>query len=337
MTRKRIGLAALVFGVGVAIWWWQTRETVSLHRSTHLLMGTIVEMTLVGKADIVTKAENALIAELKRVEMLFSFHRAGSKLAALNDRAGEGWVRVDPEVFGLIVKGLGMSKTTGGAYDPSVGPLCRLWNFSGAGEPRVPREAEISEALGRVGWQKVGLDPERHAVSLPLKGMALDLGGIAKGYALDRAAMVIKSHGISSALVNAGGDIVALGERSPGRKWRLGVQDPLNRGTVVATVEVSDRVVMTSGDYERAFQHEGRSYHHILVPGTGYPAVELSSVTILGTEGVTAEPLGTGAFVLGPERGIKQIEAFPGNEGFLITSKGEFVMTEGARKLFQIR
>ena len=137
---------------------------------------------------------------------------------------------------------------------------------------------------------------------LPLKGMALDLGGIAKGNVLDRAAQVIRSNGISSALVNAGGDIVAIGEREPGRKWRVGVQDPRNRGSVVATLEVADRIVMTSGDYERSFQYEGKTYHHILNPSTGYPARDVSSVTIcrfgggwgkvrtFGTRGFCARP-----------------------------------------------
>ncbi len=339
MTRARAGLAAFVVGVILAGWWWQTREAVSLHKSTHLILGTLVEITLVGPADKVKKTEDAVVAEINRVEQVFSFHRADSMLSKLNQRAGEGWVRVDPELFGLVEKGLRAAKITDGAYDPSVGPICRLWNFSGEGEPRLPKQAEIDEALKKVGWQRVQIDPEQHAVLLPLKGMALDLGGIAKGYALDRAAQVIRSNGISSALVNAGGDIVAIGEREPGRKWRVGVQDPRNRGSVVATLEVADRIVMTSGDYERSFQYDGKTYHHILNPSTGYPARDVSSVTIVGSEGdgVKCEPLGPGAFVLGPERGMKLIKTFPGLEAFLITSKGEFVMTEGARKLFQIR
>ncbi|MEW6351107.1 MAG: FAD:protein FMN transferase [Thermodesulfobacteriota bacterium] len=338
MTRRRVWVLAVCFMVAATLGWWLLKkEAETLHRNTRLIMGTVVEITLVGEPKKVRKVEDAVVAELNRVERLCSFHLADSGLSRLNDRAGQGWIPVEPELFALIEKSVQTAEKTGGAYDPSVGPVCRLWNFSGTGSARLPSAAEIAEALPKVGWRKIGLNPGKHSVSLELKGMALDLGGISKGYALDRAGHVIRAGGIRSGLVNAGGDVLAVGERAPGRKWRIGVRDPLRPNAIVAAVEISDEVILTSGDYERCFQQEGKNYHHILVPGTGYPAEGLSSVTLLGSEGAAVEPLGTGAFVLGPEKGMELLASFPGVEGLLITSEGAFLTTPGARKRFTLK
>jgi thiamine biosynthesis lipoprotein len=306
-----------------------------LYKVERLLMGTHVELTLVGNSARVKEAAQAVWAEIQRVEDLTSFHKP-SGLTALNDHAGQGPFKLAPELFNLIERSLELARDTGGAFDPTVGPLCRAWNFS-AGEPRLPEPSEIAELLPKVGWNLVRVNRDERTVELPLEGMALDLGGIAKGYALDRAQEVLRHHGIKAALINAGGDILALGEREPGKPWRVGVQDPRVTAGVRAVINLKDRFIVTSGDYERFFFREARRYHHILDPRTGYPADNLCSVTIVGAGGALADCLSTAVFVLGAEKGLKLIESFPGVEAMVIDSEDRVRMSPGAAVLFEMR
>jgi thiamine biosynthesis lipoprotein len=312
-----------------------SKSSASLHRSSRLLLGTLVEVTIPGDRDKAASATQAVFDEMKRIEDLTSFHKE-SGLAAINDAAGTGPVKADAELLGLIATALDTSQKTKGAFDPSVGVLSRLWSFSG-GEPRLPEQAEIADALTKVGAQKIQIDRSAGTVSLPDKGMALDLGGIAKGYALDRSAKVLKEHGITSALVNAGGDVLVLGEKEPGKPWRVGVQDPRNPREVAAVVSVKDKVIMTSGDYERFFVKDGKRYHHILDPKTGYPAEGAESVTLVSNSGVRAEPLGATVFVKGVTDGLAYVESLGGIEAMVIDRKGEAHMTPGASEVFQLK
>jgi thiamine biosynthesis lipoprotein len=247
-----------------------TDDSRRVYKSTRLLMGTIVEVMVVAPRDKAKAATEAVFDELKRVESLASFHKA-SALTAVNQAAGTGPVHASSELLALIKHSLDFAARTNGAFDPTLGPVSQLWNFSGEGEARVPAKGEIREALKRTGWQKVTVDLSAGTISLAEKGMSLDLGGIAKGYALDRARLVLRKLGVTRALVNAGGDIIALGEKAPGKLWRVGVQDPRNSTGIAAVAAVKDKCVLTSGDYERFIEKDGVRYHHILDPRTGYP------------------------------------------------------------------
>jgi thiamine biosynthesis lipoprotein len=306
-----------------------------LHRSSRLLVGTLVEVTISAPTDKARVATEAVFDEIKRVEDLTSFHRP-SGLTGINNTAGTGPTKPDRELLELIELALGTAKATRGAFDPTVGVLCRLWSFSG-GEPRLPDNREILGAMTKVGWNRVKFDNSDGTIILPEKGMALDLGGIAKGYALDRAAEVLKKQGIASALVNAGGDVLAVGEKEPGKPWRIGIQDPRNSREVVAVAPLKDRVIMTSGDYERFFLKDDKRYHHILNPATGYPAEGAQSVTIIASRGVVAEPLGATIFVLGVDEGLKYVQSLPGVEALVIDPQGQIHMTPGARSLFELK
>jgi FAD:protein FMN transferase len=311
-----------------------TKGSNGIHRYSRLLLGTLVEVTVSGPSDKARGAAEAVFDEIKRVEDLTSFHKP-SALTTVNDSAGNGPTKPDRQLLELMDVALGTAKATGGAFDPTVGVLCRLWSFSG-GEPRLPDPSEIAGALNKVGWNRVKLNLAEGTASLPERGMALDLGGIAKGYALDRAAEVLKKMEVSSALVNAGGDVMVVGEKEPGKPWRIGVQDPRNPREVVAVAALKDRVIMTSGDYERFFVKDGKRYHHILNPATGYPAKGAQSVTIVASSGVVAEPLGTTVFVLGVDKGLKYIQSLPGVEALVIDPQGQIHMTPGARTLFEL-
>jgi thiamine biosynthesis lipoprotein len=191
--------------------------------------------------------------------------------------------------------------------------------------------------MSKVGLDRIEIDSATGTVRLSEPGMALDLGGIAKGYALDRARLVIENFGVKAALVNAGGDILAVGEKAPGKPWRVGVQDPRRGNAMVAVASVKDKIVVTSGDYERFFVKNGKRYHHILDPRTGYPATGLRSVTIVATDGLTADALATAVLVLGPDEGLKLVESIQGIEALLIDSAGRVRLSSGAVSIFELR
>jgi FAD:protein FMN transferase len=307
----------------------------SLFKSGRLLMGTLVEITLVGERNRAVRVVTAVAEEMKRVEALTSFHDTSSALSEINTTAGLGETTPPKELFDLVGTSMRFAKETGGAFDPTVGPVAKLWQFS-AGEPVLPDETALRTALKKVGWKRVDLDSNAGTVRLTDPEMALDLGAIAKGYALDRAAQKIRDSGISAGLINAGGDIIAIGEKEPGSPWRVGVQNPDKHGSIIAVVTLKDRAIVTSGDYERFFVKDNIRYHHILDPRTGYPARGLRSVTIVGPDGVTADALATGVFVLGLEEGMKKIESTPEVEGLLIDSKGSIHLSSGAKSLFKL-
>ncbi len=299
-------------------------------------MGTFVEITLSGQGDKAKGATEAIFDEIKRIEDLTSFHKP-SDLTQLNDASGQGPFKPDPELLKLVAKGLHFAERSQGAFDPTIGPVSRLWQFSGGGEPRLPEKAEIVDALTKVGWSKVKIDTEAGTITLPQPGMALDLGGIAKGYTLDRAAAVVKKLGVTSALVTIGGDVLVIGEREPGKPWRIGVEDPRDPKGIVAVAALKDKVIVTSGDYERFFIKNNKRYHHLLDPSTGYPADKLQSVTLVTSDGTTAEAVSVSVFVMGAQEGLKYLEALPGIEGFVIDSAGKIFATPGAQSIFEMK
>ncbi len=305
-----------------------------LYKETRFLMGTFVEVTVKDTRDKARQAVRAVFDELRRVEDLTSFHKP-SDLTKVNASAGSGAMQSDPELVALINASLNFARETKGAFDPTLGPLSKLWNFSG-GDPRLPEDSEIQSALAKKGWRRVKTDTTAGTVTLPDEGMSLDLGGIAKGYSLDRASKVLKELGVRAALINAGGDILAVGEKSPGKPWRIGVQDPRNPKGLVAVAEIRDKVIVTSGDYERFFLRDGKRYHHILNPETGYPATGLQSVTIIAPYGVTADAMATATFGLGVKRGLDYVENTPGVEGFMIDADGKRFLSSGAKDFLKL-
>ncbi|MDH5175012.1 MAG: FAD:protein FMN transferase, partial [Elusimicrobiota bacterium] len=204
-------------------------------------------------------------------------------------------------------------------------PLWKIWKFEGE-NLEVPEKVEIERALKLVNYHKMILKSDK--ISFAEKGMGIDLGGIAKGYAVDAAVRVLKKENINSAMVNAGGDIYVLG-RKQGKPWRIGIRHPRREGEILGTIEVEDRAIVTSGDYERFFFSEGKRYHHIINPKTGYPADECQSVTIVAKETTFADGLATGIFVLGPSEGMALIESLEGVEGVIVSKEGDVSTSSG--------
>ncbi len=263
-----------------------------------VLMGTVCT-AVVDAAD--TAAAAAAIAaafdEIARLEVVMSSWRSDSELSRLNAAAAARPFACSADLDAAIDSALAAARETDGAFDPTVEPLNRAWDLRGRG--RVPRATELDSALARVGWRGVTRDPATRSVRFSSPGMGLDLGGIGKGYALDRAAAQLGERGARRALVNFGGEVLA---RSDGPAWTVTVAHPNDRLRPVVALEIANSAVSTSGQSERGVEVRGRRYGHILEPSTGRPLERAASVTVVAASATRADALSTALLVMGRER-----------------------------------
>jgi len=309
-----------------------SRPIAYTERATEVMMGTEVSATAVALTpEAARRAVAAALAEVNRLEGLLSHRIPASDVGRCNALAARGPVNVAPETFELMQSAAETWHLTNGAFDPTVLPLVRLWQEC-ARARRLPTAAELAVVQASVGCQHVVLDVEHRAIRFAREGVALDLGGIAKGYAADRAAIVMRASGATGGLIACAGDIVAFGCRADGRPWRVGVQDPRHpesTAALVDTLEFSDMAVSTSGNYRRFSEIGGKPYSHILDPRTGWPADAVPSVTVIAPNGRTADALATGISVLGLEEGLRLVESLPNVEALLLTiEEGRIVRHE---------
>jgi len=291
-------------------------------KETRAAMGSPFEVTAVhADAAVARTAVERAYAEIERIEAFLSSWRETSETSAVNRAAGHGPVRVSQELFNLLRRSLRVSKLTGGAFDPTFAAAGALWDFQAA-TPRLPEAGALARALELVDYRRVRLDPEAVTVELPRPGMRIGFGGIGKGYAANRAVLVMQETGVAGALVNAGGDVVAYGHQDGGAPWRVGIADPLVAGRIFAYLEVTDQAVVTSGDYERFVVIDGERYAHILDPRTGWPVRGVRSVTVVCPDGELADALATAVFVLGVEEGLRLAEALHGVEALVVDGEG---------------
>ncbi|MCX7021028.1 MAG: FAD:protein FMN transferase [bacterium] len=294
-------------------------------RDDFIAMDTVVELCAVGGDRALEGARRAVEA----VEGWADCYNPEAELYRLNLSAGGGPVRVSAELAEVLEVSLRVAEKSGGAFDPTVLPLIEAYGFNGD-KRRVPGDEEISGILTRVDYRRIGLVGD--GVDIP-EGVALDLGGVAKGYAVDRALDAMADAGAEAGLVNIGGDIAVFGERADGGPWTIGVQHPRAPGELFAVLELENGAVATSGDYERYFVVDGVRYHHILDPKTGRPARGLISVTITAPTCVLADAYATAVFVLGPEKGLRLLEADDELEGLLIYTGADgeldYAVTDG--------
>jgi FAD:protein FMN transferase len=263
--------------------------------------------------------ERATISWVNAFEAKFSRFRADSVISRINEAAGREWVDVDAEVEGLLKLCDTLHFMTQGVLDPTALPLIALWNYQ-AETPRIPTKEEIASARNLVGWKKVQRAPGK--VFLPERGMALDFGGFGKEYAVDVTAQIVAEHGITSALVDFGHDLRAVGA-PPGRPaWHIGLEDPQNPGTSAGSVGLVGKGIASSGDYIRRFVVDGKRYGHIIDPRTGWPVANGTlQATVIAATCLQAGVLSTTAFVLGVPHGVDFIQACPGAEGMLLTER----------------
>lgn len=287
----------------------QGASDLGLFKQTRTMMGGIpVSLTVAAEHEAdADRALNTAFAEMERLERLLSIYAPSSELSRLNDAAGKRPVAVSPATLDLIEEGLAMARLTNGGFHLALGPAISAWDV--LGRRHVPSDHELSALRPLVHGGRVEIDRSAGAAFLTHSGMKLDPGGIGKGTLTERAKQVLTEHGMSGGLIAAAGDIIVFGHRPDGSPWRVGVRHPRRQDTLLATLDLTDTAISTSGDYERFFTHNGVRYHHILDPETLSPARTTRSVTVISNNGARADALATGAFVLGPARGLDLLHA----------------------------
>ena len=295
---------------------------------TEAIMGTRCYVELWADDPVQGDAAlDAVMAELRRIDDLMSHYKPESELSQINARANREPVQVDKELFDLIKRSTWFSQVTDGAFDITYASVGYLYDYPGHVRPT---ETQIEAALPAVNWRNLLLDESNHTVRFEHAGMRIDLGGIGKGYAVDRGAEILKARGIHNAIVTAGGDSRILGDRR-GRPWLVAIRHPDNPHKVVTRIPLSDTAVSTSGDYERYFDEGGVRYHHIIDPRTGHSASKVRSATILAPTGVETDGMSKTAFVLGAEKALAIINRMPGYDAVFVLPDGHVVYSNGLR------
>lgn len=292
-------------------------------------MGTVVEITVAhGTEEGARAAIKEAMGEFQRADDLMSSFKADSAVARANRAGSSAKVPVGEEVSRLIRDAVAISVSSGGAFDVTIWPVSQLWDFEKGG--KLPSPEQLAMNVERVGYESLAIDDSGASVGFLKDGMGIDLGGIAKGWAVDRAMEKLMARGVRAAIIDAGGDLRIIGAR-PGKEfWRIGVQHPRKPGTLLLTFDLKDTAIVTSGDYERFFIADGVRYHHILDPATGQPARGCQSVTVLAPTAAEADACATAAFVLGPSKGLAFLRARPGVRGVIVGAGGELHWTDEA-------
>jgi thiamine biosynthesis lipoprotein len=253
------------------------------------------------------------VDEIKRVENLMTTWRPDSELSRVNAAAGREAITVSQETFDVVKEALHTSEISEGTFDITFESLHGLWKFDQDLDAHPPSDADIKKLLPLVGWKKVKIDPAGPSIMITSAGTKISLGGIAKGYGVDRAVALLDKAGLKSFYVQAGGDLFARGKKPDGNSWSAGVRDPRGPdGSFFALLPLSDHAFSTAGDYERSYIVGGKRYHHIIDPRTGSPATASRSVTIWATSALLADAVDDAVFILGPEKGMKLIESLDG-------------------------
>jgi thiamine biosynthesis lipoprotein len=306
------------------------RSRVSMGSEVHLTAWTADER---GALD----AFEAAFDEFDRLDELMSVWKEGSEVERLNRAAGEMPVAIGPEMREVLSMARLASEWTEGKFDVTFGVLSGLWKFDHDLDGNIPPHADVQARVPLIDYQQLVVDESKGTAFLKRKGMRVHLGGIGKGYAVDRAAAILRGRGFTDFMIQSGGDLYVAGKRGE-RPWRAGIQDPRGpKGSSFAAMDLSDAAFTTSGDYERFFMKDGRRYHHIIDPDTGEPSPGARSVTIVAKTASLADALDTGIFILGPEKGMALIERLNGVEGVIVTSSNNVLVSSGLARRLVVR
>lgn len=289
-------------------------------------MGTAVRVELWAEEHATAQAAAAAVMdEMHRIDRTMSPHKADSILSHINRGAAEAPVEVSAEMFGLLKRAIEFSALTDGAFDITYASAGALYNYR---EQIRPDDATLAAGTAAIGWRGLLLDADARTVRFARPGMRIDLGGFAKGHAVDNAVAILYSHGIRHAYVSAGGDSRVIGNRR-GRPWAIAIRHPRQPGEVAAVLPLEDVAISTSGDYERYFDRDGERCHHLLDPRTGRSPQGVHSVTILADDGLTAEALSKAVFVRGAEAGLRLVNTLPGIDAVVIDAAGRLHRSAG--------
>lgn len=297
-------------------------------QKTDTIMGTRVSVTVVAESRREGEAAvDAALEEIRRYDRMLSLYKGDSELTQVNKAAGLRPVPVSPELIRCVEAGIRASEITHGAFDATIGPLSVLWQMR-LKEGTTPTDREIAEVRQRVGYRNVVIDKKASTVFLKRRNMILDLGGVAKGFVADAVAVLLEQRGIRNGIVALAGDIRVLGLRDDGLAWRIGVQHPRDPEQTLTVLELSDKSISTSGDYERFTIVQGKRYHHIIDPRTGRPSSGVMAVTVVGEKGELVDPLTTALFILGPREGGNIVRRL-GCEALFVDEQGTVTATAG--------
>ena len=295
------------------------------------VLGTICKIRIWGHDE---SELEAAFDRIREIENRMSRHKSGSQIKRIGQDPGQG-VQLSPDTCLVVKRALEFGRLTGGMFDISIAPVVELWGFGGD-RAGLPSAGGLKAALPLVDYRKIKLRSDCRLQAGP--GQAIDLGGIAKGYASDEAARILKEAGVERALINLGGNVLAFGQKPGGEPWRLGIQDPLKGpGQVVGVLEESQGAVVTAGIYQRFVEYQGKRYHHILDPRTGYPVDnDLAGVSVTAPSGLEADALSTSLFLLGVERGCKLLDSFPQCGAVFVTKDREIITAGTASAKFKL-
>lgn len=298
-------------------------------------MGTIAQLKLFGKNS--EKAVDSAVDRLNDIDDKLSVFKTYSEISQINSNAGGIPYIVSSDTFFLLDKSLGYSRLLDGTFDPTIRPVVALWQI-GTENENIPEEKDIKEKLKLVNYNDIIMNYNEQSVLLKHKYESIDLGGIAKGYAADEVRNIFIKNHIKSALIDLGGNIFALGSKPDGTPWNIGIQDPVKpRGEFVGVLNLKNKSIVTSGNYEKYFIKEGKKYHHIIDPRNGYPSESnLMSATIISDDSLDGDGLSTGVYILGMDKAIKLIESMKGIDAIFITKDKEIYSTSGIRDNFTL-
>ncbi len=306
--------------------------------TTKYLLGTQIDITAIHEnIDSMKKAMYFAFKEIERIQGLMSIQIDTTEASLVNQNAGISPVKVSPELYSIIERSIAYSNKYDGIFDITIGPISELWGFSSDIKlTSLPDQSIIDSLIKLVDYKLILLNPLDTSVFLQKKGMKIDLGGIAKGYAVDRATEVMRKHGMKDFFVNAGGDIFASGTKDQYKKWSIGIKDPRNEKNIIASLDVSGLAVGTSGDYERYVIIDGKRYHHIFDPETGYPVMKSQSATAIAETSEESVVLSKVLFILGAEEYLKTKNE-TGIIGVIVSSEGEIIYDENLSSLYYFR
>lgn len=337
ITKQRTIILSVLIAVVITATVFVSAMRKTVFTDSRITLDTVVAVNVVTNSGRkASKAFDAVYADLDQLGKKIDFYSEQSEVHKINANAGLKAVEVSPETLELIKESLRIADTSGGSFDPTTGAVTVLWDFV---KKERPDKKELAKALKLVSYKNVKINEEKKTVFLTKKNMKIDLGGIAKGYAADRAVDILKKMGVTAALVAVAGDIRAYGVKPDGRSWKVGIQDPRPEDpsyNIFAALPLENKAISTSGDYQRFFEVEGVRYHHILDPQTGMPARGAESVSVIAEKAVDTDSLSTAVFVLGPRKGVALLKKL-GYEGVIVNEYGKILVTEGIKDIIEIK
>lgn len=311
------------------------KNTLPVFTKEFYMLGTIIRLKAYGY-----KGEDALreaFDKLIEIDDKMSVFKADSEISKINYNSGYITQKVSYDTFFVIKTAVKYSDMSKGAFEPTIRPIVDLWGIC-TDHARIPHKKDISKKLELVNYKDIIFDKDKNTVMLNKENQALDLGGVAKGYAADKVKTILAGNQIKSAIIDLGGNIFAIGSKPDGESWSIGIQDPTRRrGECIGSINIANKSVVTSGNYERYFMNEGRNFHHIIDPKTGYPSDNgIVSVTVISDCSIDGDALSTCAYVMGLRRGIDFIESLEGIDAIFVTEDKEIFTTSGIKEDFRL-